>query len=83
MSVNSQIEALLFVSGNEGLTLTELSLVLNVSTATAYDAVMALKDQYETSEISALTILEVGDRFLLSTKKRVCFVIKRVCTISN
>ena len=76
MSVNSQIEALLFVSGNEGLTLTELSLVLHVSTATAYDAVMAVKDQYETSEISALTILEVGDRFLLSTKKEYASLLK-------
>lgn len=76
MKVNSQIEALLFVSGNEGLTLTELSLLLHVSSATIYDEIMILKETYDESESSALTILEVGERFLLSTKKEFAPLLK-------
>ncbi|OJG46649.1 segregation and condensation protein B [Enterococcus hermanniensis] len=65
----SQIEAMLFVVGDEGLSLEELSFTLDCPTAELYDVINELKKHYENDESSALTILEVGNHFVLSTKK--------------
>lgn len=43
MKVSSKIEALLFVAGNEGLTLTEISHMINLSTASLYNEITELK----------------------------------------
>lgn len=77
MKVSSKIEALLFVAGNEGLTLTEISHMINLSTANLYNEITELKKNYEESEESSLTILEVGDRFMLSTKKEYASLLKQ------
>ncbi|MBO0418984.1 SMC-Scp complex subunit ScpB [Vagococcus fluvialis] len=77
MKVSSKIEALLFVAGNEGLTLTEISHMINLSTASLYNEITELKKNYEESEESSLTILEVGDRFMLSTKKEYASLLKQ------
>lgn len=77
MKVSSKIEALLFVAGNEGLTLTEISHMINLSTASLYNEITKLKKNYEESEESSLTILEVGDRFMLSTKKEYASLLKQ------
>lgn len=77
MKVSSKIEALLFVSGNEGLTLTEISQMINLSTSNLYNELTELKKRYEESETSSLTILEVGDRFMLSTKKEYASLLKQ------
>nr|WP_279011318.1 SMC-Scp complex subunit ScpB [Vagococcus fluvialis] len=77
MKVSSKIEALLFVAGNEGLTLTEISHMINLSTASLYNEITELKKNYEESEESSLTILEVGDHFMLSTKKEYASLLKQ------
>ncbi len=77
MKVSSKIEALLFVAGNEGLTLTEISHMINLSTASLCNEITELKKNYEESEESSLTILEVGDRFMLSTKKEYASLLKQ------
>lgn len=69
MSTLSQIEAILFVVGEEGIGLEELSYLLETSTAKTYEALNILKERYESDEQSALNILEVGNHFVLSTKK--------------
>ena len=71
MEVRTKIEALLFVAGNEGLTLNELANMLNLPTSLTYEHVLELKKEYVESTDRALTILEVGSQFMLSTKKRV------------
>lgn len=72
----SKMEALLFVAGNEGLTLSELAHMLDLSTGTTYDYLNQLKSDYLDSEKSALTILEVGEHFMLSTKKEMAPLLK-------
>lgn len=69
MEVHTKIEALLFVAGNEGLTLNELANMLNLPTSLTYEHVLELKKEYVESTDRALTILEVGSQFMLSTKK--------------
>ncbi|MFD2305567.1 SMC-Scp complex subunit ScpB [Enterococcus termitis] len=69
MSTISQIEAILFVVGEEGIGLEELSYLLELSTAKTYESLTALKERYESDDQSALNILEVGNHFVLSTKK--------------
>lgn len=76
MEIESQIEALLFVAGNEGLTLTELAHMIHQSTANTYEYVKQLKESYVTDEKRAFTILEVGDTFMLSTKKEFAPLLK-------
>lgn len=77
MKVISKIEALLFVAGNEGLTLTEIAHMVNLSTASLYNEITELKKRYEESEENSLTILEVGERFMLSTKKEYATLLKQ------
>ncbi|MDU6524270.1 SMC-Scp complex subunit ScpB [Enterococcus devriesei] len=69
MNQLSQIEAILFVVGEEGIGLEELAFTLKKSTPEIYQTVSELKENYESNEASALTILEVGNHFVLTTKK--------------
>ncbi|MEI5992272.1 segregation and condensation protein B [Enterococcus termitis] len=69
MTTVSQIEAILFVVGEEGIGLEELSYLLELSTAKTYEALTALKERYASDKQAALNILEVGNHFVLSTKK--------------
>ncbi|GGC80936.1 SMC-Scp complex subunit ScpB [Enterococcus wangshanyuanii] len=77
MTTISQIEAILFVVGEEGIGLEELSYLLELSTAKTYESLTALKERYETDDQSALNILEVGNHFVLSTKKSFAPLLKK------
>ncbi|MEI5992593.1 SMC-Scp complex subunit ScpB [Candidatus Enterococcus mansonii] len=77
MTTISQIEAILFVVGEEGIGLEELSYLLELSTAKTYEALTALKERYESDQQSALNILEVGNHFVLSTKKMFAPLLKK------
>ena len=70
------IEALLFVAGDEGLSLEEIASLLETSTQTVYAELMKLQGKYKTNE-SGLTLLEVGNRFELATKKEYSTVVKK------
>lgn len=76
MNQMSQIEAMLFVVGDEGLSLEELSFTFDSATSELYDSIQKLKERYENDKASALTILEVGNHFVLSTKKRFAPLLK-------
>ena len=69
MNQLSQIEALLFVVGEEGIELEEMAYTLERGTAEIYQTLTTLKEKYEADASSAFTILEVGNRFVLTTKK--------------
>ncbi|MCI0129611.1 MULTISPECIES: SMC-Scp complex subunit ScpB [Enterococcaceae] len=71
-----KIEALLFVSGEEGIRMNELSHLTQETTANVYQAVEELKEKYDIDTSSALTILEVGDRFMMTTKKKMAELLK-------
>lgn len=77
MTTVSQIEAILFVVGEEGIGLEELSYLLEISTAKTYEALTNLKERYDLDTQSALNILEVGNHFVLSTKKTFAPLLKK------
>ncbi|MER1954469.1 SMC-Scp complex subunit ScpB [Desemzia incerta] len=70
------IEALLFVAGDEGLSLEEAASLLESTTQEVYAALMKLQQKYKSRD-SGLTLLEVGNRFELATKKDYSAVIKK------
>lgn len=70
------IEALLFVAGDEGLSLEEAAALLESTTQEVYAALMRLQQKYKSRD-SGLTLLEVGNRFELATKKNYSAVIKK------
>lgn len=72
----STIEALLFVAGDEGLSLEEAASLLESTTQEVYAALMKLQQKYKSRD-SGLTLLEVGNRFELATKKDYSAVIKK------
>jgi segregation and condensation protein B len=73
----SQIEAILFVVGDEGIGLEELSSLLELSTAKTYEALTILKEKYQADQDCAMNILEVGNHFVLSTKKKFAPLLKK------
>lgn len=77
MTTMSQIEAVLFVVGDEGISLEEISYLLELPTAKAYELLNTLKKRYEQDEHSALNILEIGNQFVLSTKKSFAPLLKK------
>ncbi|MGO3733093.1 MAG: SMC-Scp complex subunit ScpB [Vagococcus sp.] len=82
MRIENKVEALIFVAGNEGLSLNELAHLLNVTMATTYDILETMKKEYSETKETSLKVLEVGDRFLLTTKKEYATVIKEYAQTS-
>ncbi|MBT2731541.1 SMC-Scp complex subunit ScpB [Carnobacterium sp. ISL-102] len=71
------IEALLFVAGDEGLSLEEISVLLECSTQEVYQFLMQLQKGYEDSTSRGLMLLEIGNQYQLATKKEYADVIKK------
>lgn len=69
MSQIADLEALLFVVGEEGISLNDLSFFLNDTTDQIYNSIQLLNQNYISSNSSALTILEIGGKYMLSTKQ--------------
>jgi segregation and condensation protein B len=71
------IEALLFVAGDEGLSLEGISVLLECSTQQVYQFLMRLQKGYEDSTSRGLMLLEIGNQYQLATKKEYADVIKK------
>lgn len=71
------LESLLFVAGDEGLTLEEMTALLEVTPLEAHSLVAHLKENYERNESSGLTIIETRSRFQLATKRIYSDVIRQ------
>lgn len=76
MKEYQEIEALLFIVGQEGIRLEELSTILNRSQTVVHTQLMELAKRYEEDDQSALCILEVGQQFILSTKQLLAPLLK-------
>ncbi|WP_368251517.1 SMC-Scp complex subunit ScpB [Enterococcus sp. 2201sp1_2201st1_B8_2201SCRN_220225] len=77
MNKSSELEALLFVVGDEGIGLEELSYLLNLPTEAVYQLIQELQGRYQVSEQTALNILEVGNHFVLTTKREFAPLLKK------
>jgi len=65
MNINSILESLLFVSG-DGVTLKQLSEILEIPTKTVAEHIIALKNEYETSN-RGITVVQYDDYVQLKT----------------
>lgn len=68
MKLLGVLEGLLFVVGDEGVTLDEICSILNVKEEEAKNLLTALKNEYE-SESRGMRISFLGNAFKLTTKK--------------
>lgn len=77
MNKSSELEALLFVVGDEGIGLEELSYLLTIKTEEVYQLIQELQVRYQEDEQSSLNILEVGNHFVLTTKRSFAPLLKK------
>lgn len=71
------IETLLFVAGDEGLSLEEIAAVLECTTQFAFQVLNQLQKKYKESKTSGLMLLEAGNHYQLATKKEYADLIKK------
>lgn len=76
LSNKAKIESLLFVSGNEGITLTELSQLSNIMKPAVKEQLELLQKKYAQDSNTCLTILQAGEYYRLGTKKQLAPVVK-------
>lgn len=77
MTKLSELEALLFIVGEEGISNEELSGLLNLSEAEVANLVKELRDSYAQNPHSALHIFETENHYVLTTKKELAPLLKR------
>ena len=64
----SQLEALLFVAGDEGMSINELSYVLSLSTEQVFEGLVQLNQKYKEDETCAIELKEYANRYMMITK---------------
>lgn len=77
MNLNATIEGLLFVAGDEGLSLDQLDDLLPENPATISHALTTLKQNLQADHQRGLVLLQFGEHFKLATKKELAPVIKQ------
>jgi segregation and condensation protein B len=77
VNLNATIEGLLFVAGDEGLSLDQLDELLPENPATISHALTRLKQDLQADHQRGLVLLQFGEHFKLATKKELAPVIKQ------
>lgn len=68
MSKTAELEALLFVTGEEGITLRDLSSLLVITPSATIQQIEKLQDKYQSDPDAAFTIIETAGKYRLTTK---------------
>lgn len=77
MTKLSELEAILFIVGEEGIGLEEISYLLTITKEETVALLTELKTRYENDPASALHILETEAHVVLTTKKELAPLLKR------
>jgi len=77
------VESLLFAAGDEGLTLKQISLVLEVEEVQAETIMKELKEDYLNDCMRGITIVELAGTFQFATKKEHAVYLKKLVTSSS
>ncbi|MBM7617074.1 segregation and condensation protein B [Weissella uvarum] len=80
MSNEAQIEALLFVSGDEGIKLSEMTAATELSADTVLATLQKLQEKYEHDDESSLMLVKHGDQYQLVTKAALATIIHNYFT---
>ena len=76
------LESLLFAAGDEGLTLKQITSVMEIPEFKAIEILHELKEEYEHDNNRGLTIIEVAGTYQLATKKRKRGLFKKIGRIA-
>lgn len=76
MSPISQIEALLFIAGDEGLSIRQIAEILELSPSAIHQSLEKMLKKYEEDSYSALTIIETAKTYKLVTKEQFSNLLK-------
>lgn len=76
MNKTATCELLLFVSGEAGLSLVELSLLTDLSKQACQQQIEHLKEKYLADPESALTIIETAGKYKMATKEEFSEILK-------
>ncbi|MDX8364784.1 SMC-Scp complex subunit ScpB [Cytobacillus sp. IB215665] len=71
------VEGLLFVAGDDGLSLKQIALVLEIDENVAHDIIIELQEEYKNNK-RGLFVSEVANTYQLTTKKEHAAFIKRL-----
>lgn len=71
------LESLLFVTGDEGISLEELTSLLNITSLKAHKLVTSLRQRYDSDNSSGLTIIEARNRYQMATKRQYSEIIRK------
>ncbi|MBU8879177.1 SMC-Scp complex subunit ScpB [Bacillus sp. FJAT-29790] len=72
------VESLLFAAGDEGLTLKQIALVLEIDESAAEAIMKELIEEYRENHLRGITIVELAGTFQLATKKENSAYLKRL-----
>lgn len=76
------LEGLLYITGDEGLSLKEISQVFEISDEECLDLVNSLADMYENS-LRGITLINTAGRYKLVTKKEYIEIYRKIYTDLN
>lgn len=76
MSPISQIEALLFIAGDEGLSIRQIAEILELSPSAIHQSLEKMLKKYEEDSYSSLTIIETAKTYKLVTKEQFSNLLK-------
>lgn len=77
MNITAELESLLYVVGDDGISLDELDHLLPASRATIKRALSAFAEQLRADNQRGLVLFQFGERYKLVTKKAYAALIKR------
>lgn len=77
MNITAELESLLYVVGDDGISLDELDHLLSASRATIKRALSAFAEQLRADNQRGLVLFQFGERYKLVTKKAYAALIKR------
>ncbi|NRG47111.1 SMC-Scp complex subunit ScpB [Bacillus sp. CRN 9] len=75
---NGIVESLLFAAGDEGLSLKQISAVLEIGEIEAKDKMNEIIQMYNSDPNRGLQVLEIGGTYQLATKKEFAIYLKRL-----
>ncbi|MDQ0157220.1 SMC-Scp complex subunit ScpB [Robertmurraya andreesenii] len=75
---NGILESLLFAAGDEGLSIKQLSQVLEIDMAFTQEILLQLTEDYNSDPNRGITIVQFGENYQLATKKEHSIYLKRL-----
>ncbi|GAW63815.1 segregation and condensation protein B [Ligilactobacillus acidipiscis DSM 15836] len=76
LSNQAKIESLIFVSGNEGITVTELAQLCGIMKPAVLEQLNKLQEKYTSDKSCSFQLYQTGDHFKLTTKKSFASLVK-------